>query len=196
MTSRRRRKPHDPAAAARALAERAENAAEINRLRAQPDTVVNVDARTGKLVGAIRMNCFTALLPSDGSEIKAVDWLETVIRTAQGENTPERRPDHIRASSEGAPGQNITADMIAAGAILEAIENAMAPCDFRMLFSLLKPDASLITRWRAVVQQCTGEVNGQAQGARVRGAAASLAHVRTIVDKLVWIKRERRRLAA
>ncbi|CAB4157750.1 hypothetical protein UFOVP679_42 [uncultured Caudovirales phage] len=194
--TRRRKKPHDPAAAARALAERAENAAEVARLRALPDTTVNVDSRTGKLVGAIRMNCFAALLTAGGAEIRAVDWLEELIRTASGDNTPERRPDHIRASTEGAPGQNITADMIAAGAILEAIEDAMAPCDFRMLFSLLKPDASLMTRWRNVVQQCTGEVNGQAQGARVRGAAASLAHVRTIVDKLVWIKRERRRLAA
>ena len=194
--SRRRRKPHDPAEAARHAAERAENAAEVARLRAQPGTTVNVDSRTGRLVGAIRMNCFAALLTAGGAEIRAVDWLEELIRTASGDNTPERRPDHIRASVEGAPGQNITADMIAAGAILEAIEGAMAPCDIRMLFALLKPDASLITRWRAVVQQCTGEVNGQAQGARVRGAAASLAHVRTIVDKLVTVKREQRRMAA
>jgi hypothetical protein len=196
MSRSRRKKPHDPAEGARHAAERAENAAEVARLRALPDTAVNVDPRTGKLVGAIRLNCFAALLPAGGSEIQAVDWLDTVIRTAQGENTPERRPDHIRASVEGAPGQNITADMIAAGAILEAIETAMTPCDVRMLFALLKPDASLITRWRAVVQQCTGEVNGQAQGARVRAAAASLAHVRTIVDRLVSVKREQRRLAA
>ena len=192
----RRKKPHDPAEAARHAAERAENAAEVARLRAQPGTTVNVDPRTGRLVGAIRMNCFAALLTAGGCEVRAVDWLEELIRTASGDNTPERRPDHIRASVEGAPGQNVTADMIAAGAILEAIEGAMAPCDIRMLFALLKPDASLITRWRAVVQQCTGEVNGQAQGARLRGAAVSLAHVRTIVDKLVWVKREQRRMAA
>lgn len=194
--SRRRKKPHDPAEAARHAAERAENAAEITRLRAQPATSVNVDPRTGRLLGAVRLSCFAALLPTDSPEMRAVDWLEMVLRTAQGENAPERRPDHIRASVEGAPGQNVTADMIAAGAILEAIEEAMAACDVRMLFALLKPDAALITRWRAVVQQSTGETNPQAQGARVRGAAASLAHVRTIIDKLVWIKREQRRMAA
>lgn len=195
MTKRRKR-PHDPAEAARHAAERAENASEIARLRAQPGTTVNVDPRTGKLVGAVRMNCFAALLPADGYEIKAVDWLETVLRTAQGENAHERRPDHIRASTEGAPGQNVTADMIAASWVLEALEANLAPCDIRMLFALLKPDEALLTRWRAVVQQCTGETNPQAQGARVRGAATSLAHIRTIVDRLVWALQEQRRMAA
>lgn len=195
MTKRRKR-PHDPAEAARHAIERAENAAEIARLRAQPGTTVNVDSRTGKLLGAIRHNCFSALLPAGGCEIKAVDWLETILRTAQGENTPERRPDHIRASTEGAPGQNVTADMIAASWVLEALETNMAPCDIRMLFALLKPDEALLTRWRKVVEQCTGETNPQAQGARVRGAASSLAHVRTIVDRLVWALREQRRMAA
>lgn len=196
MTKRARKKPHDPAEAARNAADRAENIAEIARLNAQPGVQVNVDPRTGKLSGALRMNCFAALLPAASPEIKAVDWLETILRTAQGENAQERRPDHIRASTEGAPGQNVTADMIAASWVLEALEANMAPCDIRMLFALLKPDESLLTRWRSVVQQCTGETNPQAQGARIRGAATSLAHIRTIVDRLVWALQEQRRMAA
>lgn len=194
--TKRRNKPHDPAASERIRRERAENAAEITRLRAQPSVTVNIDNRTGRLTGAQRINCFAALLRADGEEAKAIDWLDMVIRTAQGENTPERRPDHIRATVEGAPGQNVTADMIAAGEILVVIEEAMAPRDIRMLFQLLKPDAAMLTRWRDVVVKCTGETNPQAQGAAVRAAAHSLAYQRTIIDRLLRERRDRRRMAA
>lgn len=194
--TKRRRKPHDPAEAARRAAERAENAAEIARLKAQPGVTVNVDPRTGKLVGALRMNCFAALLPADGPEIKAVDWLETILRTAQGENAQERRPDHIRAPTEGAPGQNITADMIAASEILCAVEENLYPAAMRLLFGLLRPDAALDGNWRQVVKAATGETNPQAQGAVVRASAANLLWIVQNIDRLVMERTRRRREAA
>jgi hypothetical protein len=192
MSRKKKAKPYDPSEAAKHRAEREANAAEVARLRAQPSTAVNVDKRTGRLVGAWRMNCFNALLPERCQERDAVDWLDTLIRTAAGENGQERRPDFIRASNDGAPGQNVTADMIAAGEVLTVIQEAMTPRDIRMLFELLKPDADLITRWRAVVERCTGEGNAHAQGAAVRAACASLVHARANAGRLVRERRERR----
>ena len=192
MTRRKKNKPFDPAEAARHRAEREANAEMIQAVRAQPSTAVNVDPRTGRLTGAWRMNCFNALLPSPSAERDAVDWLDIVIRTASGESGQERRPDFIRASNDGAPGQNITADQIAAGEMLVVIEEAMAPRDIGMLYALLKPDADLITRWRPVVQQWTGETHSHAQGAALRSACASLASVRTRSGRLIRERRERR----
>jgi hypothetical protein len=68
MSKKGKKKPYDPAAAARHRQERAESAAEIARLRAQPSTAVNVDKRTGRLTGAWRLNCFNTLLPAGGHE--------------------------------------------------------------------------------------------------------------------------------
>lgn len=192
MTKRRRAKPFDPAQAERHKAEREANAEQIAHLRSQPSTAVNVDKQTGRLTGAWRLNCFNALLPQGGADRQAIDWLDDVIRTAAGENGCERRPDFIRASNDGAPGQNVSADMIAAGEVLTVVTEALAPRDARMLFELLKPDADLITRWRGVVQTCTGEANPHAQAAAVRAACASLSHVRTIIGRLIRERRERR----
>jgi hypothetical protein len=53
----RRKKPTDPqdmASIAERRAERARNVEEINRLTKEDDVTVNVDARTGQLVGAWR----------------------------------------------------------------------------------------------------------------------------------------------
>ena len=181
---KKRHKPHDPAAAARHQQERAENAEMIGAVRAQPSTAVNVDPRTGRLTGAWRLNCFNTLLPAKGVERDAIDWLDELVRTANGENSGERRPDFIRASTEGAPGQNVSDAMIAASLRLQVVVESMAPAHGRMLMELLKPDADLITRWRGVVERCTGETHSHAQAATVRAACTSL----------VWIKDNIRRL--
>lgn len=182
--AKKRHKPHDPAAAARHRLERAENAEMIGVVRAQPCTAVNVDPRTGRLTGAWRLNCFNTLLPAKGAERDAIDWLDELVRTANGENSPERRPDFIRASTDGAPGQNVSDAMIAASFRLQVAMEHMAPAHGRMLMELLKPDADLITRWRGVVERCTGETHSHAQAATVRAACTSL----------VWIKDNIRRL--
>lgn len=182
--ARRNRKPHDPAAAERHRAEREANRAEVARLEAQPSTAVNTCPRTGRLTGAWRLNCFNMLLTQGSLERAAVDWLDDLVRTANGENTPERRPDFIRASNDGAPGQNITDAMIAAGRTLQVATEAMPPKHARMLLELLKPDADLMTRWRPVVERCTGETNAHAQGATVRAACAQLAWIKDNIGRL------------
>ncbi|HAL06201.1 MAG TPA: hypothetical protein DCP26_02430, partial [Brevundimonas sp.] len=68
MSKKGKKKPYDPAEAARQRLEREQNAAEITRLRGQPSTAVNVDKRTGRLTGAWRLNCFNTLLPAGGQE--------------------------------------------------------------------------------------------------------------------------------
>lgn len=193
--SRKRNKPYDPAAAARHKAEREANAAEVARLRAQPSTAVNVDKRTGRLTGAWRLNCFNTLLASSGPERAAVDWLDELVRTANGENGQERRPDFVRGTTDGAPGQSITDAMIQASFRLEVVMINMAPAHGRMLMELLKPDADLITRWRAVVERSTGETHSHAQAAVVRAACTSLAWVKDSIGRLERNYREQRMAA-
>lgn len=192
----RKKKPYDPAAAARHRQDREESREEIARLRAQPSTAVNVDKRTGRLTGAWRLNCFNTLLTVGGREREAVDWLEEMVRTASGENAEERRPDHVRSSTAGAPGQNITDAMIAASRDLEIVGQSMRPDQWRMLLALLQPDADLMTRWRAVVERYTGETDPRAQASRVRECCSHLAW---IWDRMPTLRREfheRRALAA
>lgn len=193
--SRKRKKPYDPGAAARHKAERQENAAEVARLRAQPSTAVNVDKRTGRLTGAWRLNCFNTLLDQNGAERAAVDWLDGLVRTANGENGQERRPDFVRSTTEGAPGQNITDAMIQASFRLEMVLANMAPAHGRMLMELLKPDADLITRWRAVVERSTGETHPQAQAGAVRAACTAVAFIRDNIGRLERAHRELRAAA-
>ena len=185
----KRNKPHDPAAAERHRQEREANAAEVSRLRAQPSVAVNVDKRTGRLTGAWRLNCFNTLLQPDSHDRAAIDWLDETVRTANGENGQERRPDFIRSSSEGAPGQNVTDAMIYASLDLQIIEENTNPTDMRMLFALLQPDADLMARWRVAVERYTAETDPKAQAARVRAACSHLAWIR---DRLPALRRENR----
>lgn len=183
MTKRRKSKPYDPAAAERHRAERAENKAEVSRLKAQ-GAAVNVDPRTGRLTGAWRMNCFNTLLAQNSPERAAVDWLDELVRLASGEISPERDPSFIPASNDGAPGQGISDTMIAASQTLDVVQLAMPPAHARMLLSLLEPDQDLMTRWRAVVQRCTGETHSHAQAAVVRAACTSLSWVHQNIMQL------------
>lgn len=164
---------------------------------------VNVDARTEEVLSIARPDCFTLLLrparrPGDRcwmQEFSAVLWLEDLIRTAQGDNAPERRPDFIRGSVEGAPGQNIGQTMIDASRILQVVQEAMPPQQVRMLFELLRPDAALDQNWKPIAARATGETNPQALGAAVRSACVSLLWVQSNIDRLVRERKERRMVA-
>lgn len=193
--AKKSRKPSDPQEIAARVAERRANDAEVARLRAS-GCEVRVDPKTKQLLGANRPDCFALLLKERTEERKAVDWLEETIRTAQGENTPERRPDFIRSTAEGAPGQNITGDMIEAGEHLVVIEENLRPWEARLLFDLLRPDGALVAKWRATVQLATGATTPQRQGERVRVACESLVWVRANIERLLRERRDRRRLAA
>lgn len=188
---RKRHRPKDPQQIVRERMEREAEREMAETLAKQPDTQVNRDARTGRLTSAWRLNCFNTLLDRESPERMAVDWLDELVRTANGENTPERSPDHIRSSCEGAPGQNITQEMIDASRTLAVVLDNLAPPFARMLMELLRPDANLLTRWRSVVERCTGEKHSNAQAAAVRMACAQLAWVMENVRRL-----DGRRLAA
>lgn len=184
---KRRNKPSVPAdITARRAARRAFEAQGLE---------VNVDKRDETILSVFRPDCFTLLLKGRAEEIAAVQWLEELIRTAQGENGQERRPDFIRGSSEGAPGQNIGQAMLDADRYLVTATESMHPNTARMLFELLRPDEALLTRWRPIVERCTGETNPQAQGAAVRAACTQLVWVQNNIHRLVIERQERKKAA-
>lgn len=193
----KRKKPTDPQAAARHRREREENRQEIERLSVQDGVALNLEPRTKRLLSARRLDCFALLLKDDAhaESRSAVNWLEELIRDASGENTQERRPDFIRSSCEGAPGQNVTQHMIEASRTLEVVEASLRPWEARLLFELLRPDEALLSRWREVVERVTREVNPQAQGAAVRLACQNLQWTRANIGALMKERRDRRNAA-
>ena len=157
----------------------------------------------GKIAAAQRFDCFSSLLRDRAREAQAVAWLEELIRTAEGENGRERRPDFIRASSEGAPGQNVTGDMIDAGETLAVVVESLRPWELRLLFELLRPDAALENEtvdspanWRQVTARITGATTPQRQGERVCVACESLVWVKENIERLERSRKMRRDLAA
>jgi hypothetical protein len=152
------------------------------------------ERKTRVFVRARRLDCFSLLLKDDAhAEARsAVNWLEELIRDASGENTQERRPDFIRASCEGAPGQNVTQRMIEASRTLEVVEASLRPWEARLLFELLRPDEALLTRWREVVKRVTTATTPQRQGERVIVACESLMWVRQNAVVLVKQRQEAR----
>lgn len=195
MAKPKRKKPTDPQAAARHRLEREENRREIERLKAQGDVEINLDPRTKKLLSARRVDCFSTLLRDHAHAREAVNWLEELMRDAYGENAQERRPDFIRASSEGAPGQTISQRMIEASKVLEVVEASLRPWEARLLFGLLRPDEALQSRWREVVRRVTGVRNEQRQGERVVCAAESLLWTRENIAGLLRAHSELRKAA-
>lgn len=157
----------------------------------------------GKICAGQRFDCFSTLLRDRPQEAQAVAWLEELIRTAEGENGRERRPDFIRASSEGAPGQNVTGEMIDAGETLAVVVESLRPWELRLLFELLRPDAALENgtvhspaSWRQVTTRITGATTPQRQGERVCVACESLVWVKENIARLMLERRTRRDLAA
>lgn len=190
MAKPKRQKPTDPSTIAARRAERRE-------LEGRGLTV-NIDPRTEEVLGAVRYDCFSVLLRNDPDTLGSVRWLEDLMRTASGENTQERRPDFIRGSSEGAPGQNVTQRMIDASADLEVVWASLRPWEAKLLRELLEPDAAvvgsmsaptregkaLLTRWREVVERVTRAGTPQRQGERVVVACESLLWVRQNISYL------------
>lgn len=185
--ARAKRKPTDP----QDMASIAERRAERRELESRGITV-NVDPRTEEITARFRPDCFTVLLKSHPDEQAAVQWLEELIRTASGENGSDRRPDYIRGSAEGAPGQNVSQAMIDADLYLVTATEALPPQSARMLFDLLKPDAGLLTRWRPIVRRCLGVKNPASQADAVRIVCGQLRWVQANIDRLVKERRDRR----
>jgi len=179
MARKKRQKPHDPAEQSKIAARRAERRELESR-----GIAVNIDPRDETITARWRPSCFQLLLRHNHQrEQGAVDWLEDLMRTAAGENSVERTPDFIRATGEGAPGQNVSQAMIDASRALQVVRAGLRPWEWSLLHALLRPDAALLTRWREQVRAITGEVNDQAQGARVRAACEALLFVKGEIER-------------
>ncbi|MGQ3040558.1 MAG: hypothetical protein ACT6TH_15340 [Brevundimonas sp.] len=174
---KKQRKPTDPQTITQRRAERRE-------LEAR-GLSVNVDERTEEIKAVWRDDVFSLLLRGRPEEAAAIQWLETLLRTASGEAGVERRPDFIRGSCEGAPGQNVTDAMIEASRTLAAVESATPTLQLRLLFDLLKPDAGQKDSWRETVQRVTSEVNPHAQSAAVRAACATMVWVQANIRQIL-----------
>lgn len=174
----RRRKPSAPREVL-TPEEKAMNRAETHRLKAQGAEVVNDPA--GRIIRARRIDVFQLLLERNAlpqESYDAVRAYEQDVATANGWNTPERRPDHIRSSSEGAPGQNVTQAMIEASRMVQWVEAMLPPRDALLLTALLHENDANLGRWRGTVERITGESRDEAHAVAIRAMAANLKDVR------------------
>ena len=191
---RKRHKPSTPEEIAARKREREEAQVEKIRLEAQGVTVT-LDGSSGKIRRAQRVNVFDLLLSRKALSTEAFDAFrahEEAVHIAAGWATPERRPDHIRATCEGAPGQNITQPMIDASRLVEMTMTRLSPKDAALLDALMALGAGNLARWRRTVQTATGETNDHAQAARVRALGDNLADARIGAVKAFKVWREKR----
>lgn len=139
------------------------------------------DGRTRVIVRARRIDVFQLLhergaLPLES--FNAVRDHEADMATAMGWNTPERRPDHIRASVEGAPGQNVSQAMIEASRMVQWVEAMLTTRDASLLKALLHENDANCGRWRGTVEGITGESRDEAHAVAIRAMCANLRDVR------------------
>jgi hypothetical protein len=163
--------------AARAEAMRIQATGAEARIVEEPDD----EGKTQIMVRARRIDVFQLLhergaLPIDS--FNAIRDHEADMATAMGWNTPERRPDHIRASVEGAPGQNISQAMIEASRMIQWVEAMLTTRDARLLKALLHENDANCGRWRGTVEAITGEGRDEAHAVAIRHMAANLKDVR------------------
>lgn len=122
-------------------------------------------------VAGERKDVFKLLLERSAIEQAGFDAIrryEADHCQALGLTTPERRPDHIRATVAGAPGQNVSDAMVQASRRAKWVEDRLTDRNRRMLAGLLLNSAH---QWRAIVQMHTGEQHDKAQAAVVRALA-------------------------
>jgi hypothetical protein len=196
---RRRNKPSSPAEIAARRAQRLAMDQEAARLEAQGDVVVRRDDRTKEITNARRLDVFALLVSRKALDTEAHDAFrdhEEAVHIAAGWATPERRPDHIRASTEGAPGQNISQGMIDASRMVKATVDRLSPPEAALLEALMALGAANLTQWRHTVQRVTGENNDHGQASRIRALGQNLIHARREAMKsLIRAVEEHRRAA-
>lgn len=178
--TRKKHKPSSPEEIAARKRERDEALVEKVRLEAQGVTVT-IDGPTGKISRAMRYDVFHSLHTRDALSLEAYNAFrdhEQTVSTAAGWETPERRPDHIRATTEGAPGQNITQRMIDAGKLENYTLEALSPADAKLLDGLMEPGAALAGRWHYTVERITGETRPECKAARIRALGDNLPDAR------------------
>lgn len=202
MARRRKQKPSKPRAVAQVAANDIapdlirERRAEAARLKAQ-GAQVNADKRTGEITGAWRKDVFETLRNKRGKpdvpgqlgrpalpqrSYEAFRAHERDVHMAEGAGNPDRRPDFIRATTEGAPGQNVTAEMLDAAERVRKTLRAMSPPDARLVTVLMTGENALARNWRSVVERETGERQDEAQAARIRALGVNLHHARSVAN--------------
>lgn len=135
----------------------------------------------GTAVRARRIDVFQLLFERGSltqEQFDAVRDHEADMATAMGWNTPERRPDHIRASIEGAPGQNISQAMVDASRMLEWVDKRLPTRDLALLKALLHENDANCGRWRGTVEKVTGESRDEAHSVAIRAMVENLRDVR------------------
>lgn len=167
--------------------------AEAARLKAQGGEV-NIDKTTGLITGAWRRDVFTILRnktgkPCDGwpkgkpalsqRSFDAYRAHEADMHLSAGAAANERRPDFIRATTEGAPGQAVTKDALDAGRRVRETMKRLSPPDASLLTDLMDGEKALAAHWRKTVMGRTGETGEEAQTARVRSLGENLHWART-----------------
>ncbi|MBB5770872.1 hypothetical protein HNP47_000841 [Brevundimonas vesicularis] len=171
-----------------------ERRAEVARLKAQ-GADVNVDKNTNEVLGAWRRDVFTILRnrhgkPTNGypkgrpalsqRAYEAFRGHETDIHLSEGASGGERRPDFIRATCEGAPGQNVTQEAIDAAGRVKKTLLGLSPTDARLLTALMTGEKALARNWRQTVEAETGETADESQAARIRALGENLIHARGV----------------
>ncbi len=166
--------------------------AEVARLKAQ-GAEVNMDKRTSEIRGAWRKDVFETLRNRRGKpeaqgqlgrpalpqrSYEAFRSHERDVQMAAGAGNPDRRPDFIRSTCEGAPGQNVTAEMLDAAERVRKTLRALCPPDARLITTLMTGENALAKNWRHVVERETGEKQDEAQAARIRALGENLIHAR------------------
>ena len=171
-----------------------ERRSEAARLKAQ-GADVNVDKNTNEILGAWRRDVFTILRnrhgkPTDGfpkgrpalsqRAYEAFRGHETDIHLSEGASGGDRRPDFIRATCEGAPGQNVTQEAIDAAGRVKKTLLGLSPTDARLLTALMTGEKALARNWRLTVETETGETADESQAARIRALGENLIHARGV----------------
>lgn len=134
--------------------------------------------RRKTIVRARRIDVFQLLLERRAlpqESFDAVRDYETDLALSMGWETPERSGELVSRSCEGAPGQNVTQEMIDASRRVADVRRKLSARDVRLLDDLLKDHGALLTRWRDTVHRITGETNDDAHTAVVRAMASNLA---------------------
>ena len=184
-----KRKPHNPAEDMRLRLEQAAARAERDRLKGQGiDALVVAEWDENRVKHWVakgnRKDVFRVLLDRraiDQNAFDAIRRYEEALDTSMGHNSPERRPDHIRASAEGAPGQNISQAMIMASHRARWIRDRLSATDVKLL-DALRMNAP--AHWHRIVQMVTGEDNDDAHAPRVRAMAENVRDAMASFDRL------------
>lgn len=204
MARKRKNKPSKPRVIVSAVAANDDEAklvnvnlrasrAEAARLKAQGGEV-NIDKTTGLIAAAWRKDVFTVLRAKRGKPCHgwpkgrpalsershdAFRAHEADLHLSAGAAGAERRPDYIRASADGPPGQAVSAVALDAGRRVRETTKRLSPPDAGLLSALMAGDAALARNWRATVEAQTGEAGEEGQTARIRSLGDNLHWART-----------------